>query len=130
MFLVPNCQPATELYGLLDVKLHRGAEKLQTTEALEHRLHLLGVKNSIVQENVDVKTTSEANNSNRQITTVAHSFPFKPKKFEQIKLEENEMIKKKCSIRSWLWQQYLSQHGNCSLCERPLNGLHEFYQRQ
>lgn len=41
------------------------------------------------------------------------------------KLEENEMTKKKCSIRSWLWQQYLSQHGNCSLCERPLNGLHE-----
>lgn len=58
MFLVPNCQPATELYGLIEVKPYTSAENLQTSEALEHRLKFLGIKNSVIQEKLDVKTSS------------------------------------------------------------------------
>lgn len=41
------------------------------------------------------------------------------------KLGKVEVKGRQCSARSWLWHQYLSRHRNCSLCERPLNGLHE-----
>ncbi|VDN28368.1 unnamed protein product, partial [Gongylonema pulchrum] len=27
----------------------------------------------------------------------------------------------RCSARTWLWQWYLSRHGSCSLCDRPLS---------
>ncbi|KHN74367.1 hypothetical protein Tcan_01947 [Toxocara canis] len=26
------------------------------------------------------------------------------------------------SIWVWLWREWLSYHGNCALCDRPLNG--------
>uniref|UniRef100_A0A0R3S405 RING-type domain-containing protein n=1 Tax=Elaeophora elaphi TaxID=1147741 RepID=A0A0R3S405_9BILA len=94
MFVVPNCQPAVELYGLLEEKLCTSAENLESSEAVEHRLQLLGIKNStLILEKLG-------------------------------KLGKNEVVERKCSVRSWLWHQYLSRHGNCSLCERPLDGLH------
>ncbi|EJW76235.1 hypothetical protein WUBG_12856, partial [Wuchereria bancrofti] len=58
MFTVPNCQPAKELYGSLEVKLHTNVEDLETSRTLEQRLQLLGIKNSIVQEKLNVKTSS------------------------------------------------------------------------
>ncbi|EFO17735.2 hypothetical protein LOAG_10763 [Loa loa] len=122
MFVVPNCQPATELYGLLEAKLYTTAESPEASRTLEKRLQLLGIKNSIIQENLGVKTRFEANNRNKRITLVADSF--ESIDFAQ-KLGKEEVKGSKCSARLWLWHQYLSRHGNCSLCERPLNGLHE-----
>ncbi|CAG9537135.1 unnamed protein product [Cercopithifilaria johnstoni] len=121
MFVIPNCQPAMQLYGLLEIKLCTNVENMETREALEHRLQLLGIKNSTIQEKSDIKTSFETNNPDKRITLIAD--PFEPISFEQ-KLE-NKMIGRKCSVQSWLWHQYLLRHGNCSLCERPFNGLHE-----
>ncbi|KAL4002009.1 hypothetical protein ACH3XW_1705 [Acanthocheilonema viteae] len=122
MFVVPNCQPAMELYGLLEVNLCTSEENLETSKALEHRLQLLGIKNSTIQEKLGVKTSFETSDLNKPITPITD--PFEPINFEQ-KLEKNEMTEKKYSARLWLWHKYLAQHGNCSLCERPLNGLNE-----
>ncbi|VIO90040.1 Uncharacterized protein BM_BM1148 [Brugia malayi] len=123
MFTVPNCQPAKELYGSLEVKLHTNVGDLEASRILEQRLQLLGIKNSVLQEKVDVKTSSESNNSNKQITLLMNSF--EPIIFAQKIRTYEETKVRKCSIRLWLWHQYLSRNGNCSLCDRPLNGLHE-----
>lgn len=56
MFVVSNCQPATELYGSLEIKLYTSSENLERSGTLEQRLQLLGIKNSIVQEKLGIKT--------------------------------------------------------------------------
>lgn len=56
MFVVPICQPANELYGSVEMKLHKSGESPETTGTLEQRLQLLGIKNSVVQEKLDGKT--------------------------------------------------------------------------
>ncbi|VDK77597.1 unnamed protein product [Onchocerca ochengi] len=126
MFIVPNCPPAMELYGSLEMKQYDNhylnAENLETNKTLEERLQLLGIKNSIIQEKLGVKTSSEANNPNKQIIFMMD--PLEPINFEK-KVQKDDIKVNKRSTRSWLWHQYLSRHGNCSLCERPLNGLYE-----
>ncbi|VDO39038.1 unnamed protein product [Onchocerca flexuosa] len=126
MFIVSDCRPAMELYGSLEMKQfdnnHLNTENLETSSTPEERLQLLGIKNSIIQEKLGVKTSCEANNPNKQIILMMD--PFEPMNFKK-KLQEDEVKVSKHSTRSWLWHQYLSRHGNCSLCERPLNGLHE-----
>ncbi|KAK6100603.1 hypothetical protein QQG55_1340 [Brugia pahangi] len=116
MFTVPNCQPAKELYGSLEVKLHTNVGDLEASRILEQRLQLLGIKNSIVQEKVDVKTSSESNNSNKQITLLMNSF--EPIIFAQKIRTDEETKVRKCSIRLWLWHQYLSRNGcdNVNMC--------------
>lgn len=58
MFVVPNCQPAMELYGFLDVKLYRNTENVERSEELKQRLQLLGIKNSVIEEKLDLRTSA------------------------------------------------------------------------
>uniref|UniRef100_A0A915PQJ2 Uncharacterized protein n=1 Tax=Setaria digitata TaxID=48799 RepID=A0A915PQJ2_9BILA len=68
MFVVPNCQPAVELYGFLRQKQYDNEENLEASSAVEQRLRLLGTKNSVIQEELGIKTIFEANNRNKRFT--------------------------------------------------------------
>lgn len=60
MFIIPKCQPASEIYGTVEIKQTTEDDSENSAE-LEQRLQFLGIKNSAIQEETDLKTKPDSN---------------------------------------------------------------------
>ncbi|VDN05801.1 unnamed protein product [Thelazia callipaeda] len=116
MFVIPYYEPAVEIYSPTE------SANLEECNMLEQRLQFLGIKSSSIQRELGVGRNSHIENKVPKSEIMINPF-------ESLKLQQNvkriEVKKEKGSVRSWLWLQYLSYHGNCSLCDRPLNAHFE-----
>uniref|UniRef100_A0A9J2PL08 RING-type domain-containing protein n=1 Tax=Ascaris lumbricoides TaxID=6252 RepID=A0A9J2PL08_ASCLU len=122
MYFVPSHKPASEVFG--------APVTVSKMNEVEKRLQMLGIRNSVIGT---LRTNSENGEEDKgkndyldatHLTLPAQfSYDFELKEPELIRRSVVEPESK--SIWVWVWREWLSYHGNCALCDRPLNAAIE-----